>query len=688
MLPETKLLLIWFHVCWCYSVVMCHSFPYIYHSKSKTRARSRRIEGSHPYLVEINEWNAPLAIPRIIGGKEAKQGKYPFMASLTYQKNHVCGGTLIADDIVLSAAHCADFFEGVSVGRHDLSKDDEAYEKFNIEKFVIHPRYQTSNSLVSSMDNDFMLIKLYGWSSEVDKPIELNTKPDIPIVDENCDVVGWGVTDTVTDETSDILKEVSVNVMTNAECSKKKGKMDGFSQLFSLEGKITGNMLCAADDGEDACQGDSGGPLIRRVGKKKVQVGVVSWGLDCAHPVFPGVYSRVSNQFKWINKVVCEWAESPPEYFGCNKTIANEDDDGIEKRSVTIDILLDRFPTETGFLLRSGITNYAYGPIGVYKGKENQRMTVVLDLEVNKEYTFIMLDAYGDGLKFDGGNYRVWLGDDPDNAELIIQGAHYERSIHHRFYLKPEEKQPDPTNKPTPKETPEPTAYDVIEFDDDDDDDNPKEEIMEDEEDEEDSEDTTVFALSPAPTPIPIPSSSKGLYITIVIKLDNRPKETGWAVTLVKGQKLLSTRTMGFYKGKNNAIVTEKVYLEQADKYEDAFIVAFLDKGMNGLCCKEGPGFFQVFLGDLADGQILFRGESFGKMQQYEFSIEWNGGSSNMFSPTVGPKKLPLGPSNPSDISSSDKNDQTSSAMSLNGKFSPVVSIISSIGIGLILLLY
>ena len=108
------------------------------YSNSKIKTRSRRIEGYHPYKVEvaINEWNAPLTIPRIIGGKEAKQGKYPFMASLTYQKNHVCGGTLIADDIVLSAAHCADFFEGVSVGRHDLSNDDELYEKFNIERFV------------------------------------------------------------------------------------------------------------------------------------------------------------------------------------------------------------------------------------------------------------------------------------------------------------------------------------------------------------------------------------------------------------------------------------------------------------------------------------------------------------------------------------------------------------------------
>ena len=143
--------------------------------------------------------------PRIIGGGEAPRGRYPYMVSLTYQYSHVCGGSLIADDMILSAAHCSGFFDGVEIGRHDLSDDGEQFERYNIETFINHPNFNDDASSVGSFDNDFMLVKIYGFSRK--STISLNSDPSIPsLEDDQLHVMGWGVDNVVSKSTSDVLK--------------------------------------------------------------------------------------------------------------------------------------------------------------------------------------------------------------------------------------------------------------------------------------------------------------------------------------------------------------------------------------------------------------------------------------------------------------------------------------------------
>lgn len=187
---------------------------------------------------------------RIIGGQEADVGRYSYIASLTNERAHTCGGSLIADDIILSAAHCAEHIDGVDLGRHDLTDKTENKERFNIDKYLQHPTYKDA---AGSFDNDFLVIKLFGWSSD-GNVARINSNPNIPQNQEEVYVAGWGVVNTNTDKTADRLKEVSVNYMTNDVCRSKKGNIQGYNQMFSLSNKISGNMMCALDDGEDSCK--------------------------------------------------------------------------------------------------------------------------------------------------------------------------------------------------------------------------------------------------------------------------------------------------------------------------------------------------------------------------------------------------------------------------------------------------
>ncbi len=82
-------------------------------------------------------------------------------------------------------------------------------------------------------------------------------------------------------------------------------------------------MICANDSGEDSCQGDSGGPLVMKGsdGSADVQVGVVSWGVGCAHKDFPGVYALVLSAYDWIREEVCRSSSYPPAKFDCDNLV-------------------------------------------------------------------------------------------------------------------------------------------------------------------------------------------------------------------------------------------------------------------------------------------------------------------------------------------------------------------------------
>ncbi|KAL7465259.1 hypothetical protein ACHAXS_005591 [Conticribra weissflogii] len=253
---------------------------------------------------------------RIIGGQEAVEDRYSYAVSLHGSRGHFCGGSLIAKDIVLTAAHCvsSDGNEDIEVviGRHDFGDNDG--DVVGCSKSKRHPNYKSSTD-----ENDFALLYLNRPTTANVKLVKLNKQANFPPVGATAYTMGWGDTDAGDDKMSlpDQLRVVGLQVISNNECRNAEGSVGGYSD--SYEDYIFDEMLCTFTDNKDACQGDSGGPLVIRGndpnGAGDMQVGVVSWGIGCATKVFPGVFSRVSSAYNWIKTTVCSDSDVKPGHL-------------------------------------------------------------------------------------------------------------------------------------------------------------------------------------------------------------------------------------------------------------------------------------------------------------------------------------------------------------------------------------
>ncbi|XP_048037160.1 cathepsin G-like [Megalobrama amblycephala] len=223
----------------------------------------------------------------IVNGTVAKRHSRPYMVSLQAYGHHFCGGFLISDQFVLTAAHCWNGLNilMVVVGAHDL-RNSKSSDQIRVKSYIPHPKY---NSNPNRNDADIMLLKL-------EKKVQLNNKVGvIPLPNEGeditpdtaCSVAGWGM---LTDGSrSNLLMEAKVSVMNNNECRNRWGEVYSVSQ-----------MICVYGDG-GTCFGDSGGPLVCG----NTAVGITSFGAQhCNSPVHPNVYTKISAFIQWIRTVI------------------------------------------------------------------------------------------------------------------------------------------------------------------------------------------------------------------------------------------------------------------------------------------------------------------------------------------------------------------------------------------------
>ncbi|KAL7634319.1 UNVERIFIED_CONTAM: hypothetical protein RMT77_014696 [Armadillidium vulgare] len=245
---------------------------------------------------------------RIYGGVMAKDSEFPWQAGLVFNGRIVCGGSIINEKYILTAAHCFQHYDfenkkikiipvskvKIFVGSYKLGITIRVGKKFNpdlrIPKLVIiHPRYDPIRA-----SSDISIVK-------IDPPFKEYSKYVLPIClpiygysyENSLSIVtGWGKLkgDSVQPRTH--LRKAEIMVRDYKICENK------LEDIFMKE-----IMLCGFYPGRDTCQGDSGGPMITKINRfQYIQIGITSFGKGCKDSAELGVYTKVDHFVPWIKK--------------------------------------------------------------------------------------------------------------------------------------------------------------------------------------------------------------------------------------------------------------------------------------------------------------------------------------------------------------------------------------------------
>ncbi|TDG50074.1 hypothetical protein AWZ03_003584 [Drosophila navojoa] len=285
-------------------------------STRQTNANLRRIDPRGLELLNSIKDCGKKANTKLSGGEVTKIGEFPWIVLLKYEtfgRPFLCGGSLISDRFVLTAAHCVRESAlpiAVRMGEHNLDTEEDCqflggrrkeclppYEEYGIEDIRVHPNYVDNN-----INNDIALIKL-------DRPVQFKShiKPIcLPIDSQSQDIAydqsffisGWGRTQD--NRPSSVLLKAVIRREDLSVCRN-----------YYPGAPVNENHICAVGDGIlHTCRGDSGGPLFFRNSFKNtvryVQYGIVSYGGSrCGkRENQPGVFASVLNMLPWITQNV------------------------------------------------------------------------------------------------------------------------------------------------------------------------------------------------------------------------------------------------------------------------------------------------------------------------------------------------------------------------------------------------
>ncbi|XP_063157923.1 serine protease 27-like [Candoia aspera] len=244
---------------------------------------------------------------RIVGGQDVPNGDLPWVASIVVDFRPVCGGSLINEQWVLTAASCVDQISSIQqynvlLGAHQLLNLSHNVQFYPVQKILIHSGYLGE----AGSPADIALLKLASpvpFTSHI-LPVCLPQFYEDFSRDTNCWIAGWGNTGENEQLSAPLtLQEAKVPIIGRRECNN-------FYNAVPFRGMkkdpIKPDMICTGytQGSKSFCMGDGGGPLVCKVGRRWTQAGIVSWGVGCGKYFHPGVYTSVPFYSFWIKEKI------------------------------------------------------------------------------------------------------------------------------------------------------------------------------------------------------------------------------------------------------------------------------------------------------------------------------------------------------------------------------------------------
>ncbi|XP_061168955.1 chymotrypsinogen A-like [Saccostrea echinata] len=227
---------------------------------------------------------------RVVGGDPALDGEWPWQVSFQNDRGHFCGGTLVSDQWVVTAAHCL-YGQSISgvyllLGEHHQEYTSNNERNTTIQKVLIHPNYSPEHGL----PNDIALVQLsqpVNLAGHYVRTACLPQKDDVFTDTDHCYISGWGYTQGTGDNV--VLRHLRIPITSTLTCNS------------SWDGVITDKQLCIGSGDTGACRGDSGGPLVCKRHDSFVLVGATSWGSStCSELGKPNVFTKITAYLPWL----------------------------------------------------------------------------------------------------------------------------------------------------------------------------------------------------------------------------------------------------------------------------------------------------------------------------------------------------------------------------------------------------